>query len=129
MSIEALLDDLRDIHLPRVAEGAYEQVFAPEPFVVLAVIVVMYVGLLRWHSGRWMRAARARLKALTAENITGDAQIEDGWSSLVEFAAEVGARTQALPLPGCVFAQASQVGPAERGQVLDYLQTALGLAR
>lgn len=132
MTQENPLLELRDIHLPHAPSGSSAQMFAPEPFIVLAVLVAVAAGYSRWRQGQWRGDARTRLHELEASaSCLRDkaATDEDGWQQLVALAAEVARRTQTTPLPDCVFVPPTQAGQDERMAVFAFLKQTLETGR
>jgi hypothetical protein len=124
--------DLRDIHLPPAPSGPSGQTLAPEPFIVLAAMVVIMVVYGRWRQGRWRREARIRLRRIetSLSSLHGATGAEaDRWLELVELATEVARRTKAAALPDCVFMPPTQTGHPERKAGLNYLHRTLGAGR
>jgi hypothetical protein len=125
---DALLDNLRDIHLPPVPPGSAVQIFAPEPFLVLAVIALCVFGTWYRRKKRWLRAARTQLFRFEAAlvNVQEPASFsEDQWTCLVDLATDVARRTQAARLPDYVFWSPERAGRAEHQALLDYLRRTL----
>lgn len=124
--------ELRDIHIPSAPSGSSVQLFAPEPFFVLAAVIVLTLAHARWRRSRWRRDARRRLQELEAilsNQHDPERSHEDWWLQLVDLTTDVARRTQAGALPECVFRAPAEVGQAERTKVLGILHKALGTGR
>ena len=56
-----ILNELRDIHVPEASVTPATTVFAPEPFVVLGLLLGALAVLRWWRRTRWRRDARREL--------------------------------------------------------------------
>ena len=98
MNPSDILLELRDIHLPHIAEKAEPLAFDPRPFGVFAVLVLL-VALVRYlRRTRWRRQAQARLADILA---IGDP--DQAARALTGLLSAVPVRTRLSALPEGIF--------------------------
>lgn len=95
---QEILTELRDIHLPVVAETQTPWSLDPRPFVMLAVIVGL-VGMIRYlRATQWRREARRRLREIAI--ISDPLKAQNALTALLN---AVPARARLSQLPDSVF--------------------------
>lgn len=120
MTPEELLRDLRDIHLPEVADGGAGFEIAFEPFLFLLAALLL-LAVLAWRRARlWRRQARARLR-----RIDGAAGPREQWPQLLALARQIGRVSRAGPPPDCAYLPPEHVGPEEVAVLRRYLRDCL----
>ena len=120
MSPEEILRDLRDIHLPSSPEAALPARLAPEPFYILAA-VLLALGLVWWRRRTtWRREAAAELDAALA-----DTEQAQRWSRLTMLLRQVGRYRKSRP-PDCLFLPPERIGAAEIGVLAGHIRRLIG---
>lgn len=120
MSPEEILAEMRDIHLPGGLQSAVPARFAPEPFIVLAVVLAV-LGLVWWRRRtQWRREAAEALRAAQSEP-----DIARRWSLLSGLVARVGRHRRAPP-PDCLFLPPERIGPDETEMLAGHIRRMIG---
>ncbi len=119
MTPDELLRDLRDIHLPESPGGGGGFELAVEPFLILAIVLLL-LAVASWRRRRlWRRQVGARLRRIDR----GAAPVEQ-WLQLLELVRQTGRLSRARP-PDCVYLPMTRVGPDEIAQTRRYLRDSL----
>ena len=117
MTPDEILQDLRDIHQPPGPVSGPGPDFAPEPFLILAILLAVLVLAHVWRQGRAKRALRRRLMALSARGATTESW--HGLLALLSAAARQGpAREQ---VPEAAFRRPDAVSPADHAALRRHL--------
>lgn len=120
MTPEELLQDLRDIHLPAPPQDVARFDIAFEPFVVVALLVLIAAIIAYHRRYRWRAQARARLHEIEREPATAQ-----NWLRLVELTAAASRRSRTGPPPDCVYLPVERVGPDDVAELGQFVRTAL----
>lgn len=120
MNPSEILEELRDIHLPRIAEKSEPLEFDPRPFAVFAAIVLV-VALVRYlRRTRWQRQARARMA-----EISGIEDPDRAAEALIGLLKAVPARTRLSALPEGIFQPAGNTTPDDVEKLSAQVHTVL----
>ena len=99
MTVDELIIQLRDIHLPPDANRALDLGFAIWPLVVFGTISFTVFVLIEWHRNRWRREKRAELQRIQAS-----APSPSLWPELLSLALETSRLSgHHYPLPESAF--------------------------
>ena len=99
MTVDELIIQLRDIHLPPDANRALDLGFAIWPLVVFGTISFTVFVLIVWRRNRWRREKRAELRRIQAS-----APSSSLWPALLSLALETSRLSgHRYPLPESAF--------------------------
>lgn len=120
MTPEDVLQDLRDIQLPDAPDSGLGTGFAPEPFLVLAALL-LGIAALRWvRRTRWRRQARRRLRQIAREPDTSAR-----WSAMIELLRRLAPICGTGKLPDIVFLPPERIGEPEAAALREHLRRRL----
>ena len=120
MNPSEILRELRDIHLPQIADKGEPVTFDPRPFAVFAVLV-LGVALVRYlRATRWRRQARARMT-----EIAGIADRDQAAGALIGLLHAVPARTRLSSLPEAMFRPAGNTTSEDVEELTEQVRTVL----
>ncbi len=120
MSPSEILEELHDIHLPRIADKIEPLEFDPRPFVVFAAIVLV-VALVRYlRKTRWQRQARARMT-----KISGIKDPDRAAEALIGLLKAMPARTRLSALPEGIFQPPGNTTPDDVERLSAQVRTVL----
>lgn len=118
MTPEALIAQLRDIHLPPDAGGGWLDDFALWPFMVLGAAVLALIAVRAWRYLGHRHAARTKLN-----NILRTADPRQQWPLLLSFASQLADNSKRrTPLPNIAYHRPESVTDAERQAFVEYLR-------
>ncbi len=119
MTPDQLLEDLRDVHLPKSPAGGGGFELAIEPFLILAAVLLLLAAV-AWRRRRlWRHHVKARLR-----RIDGAAPPVEQWPQLLELVRQSARLSRARP-PDCVYLPTTRIGPDEIAQTRRYLRDSL----
>jgi hypothetical protein len=105
---QEILTELRDIHLPAVADAQTPLSLDPRPFIVLAAIVVIIAIIRHLRATQWRREAKRRLQEIAAISDTAQAQ-----SALTTLLSAIPDRARLSTLPDSVFRTQDSAKPED----------------
>ena len=120
MNPSDILQELRDIHLPQIADKGEPLAFDPRPFAVFAVLVLVVAAVRYLRQTRWRRQAQARLSEIS--KIPDPEQAAD---ALVGLLKAVPARTRLTALPKGLFRPAGNATRADVEKLSEQVRSAL----
>lgn len=112
-----ILNDLRDIHVPEVTAAPTTAMPAPEPFVVLVLLLAALAALRWWRRTRWRRDARREL-----ERITGPVPDASRWEALLSLLSRVARHRPVTEPPDQIWLPPGQVGEEDQVRLRDWLR-------
>lgn len=125
MTPDEILRELRDIHQPPGPVSGSGSDFAPEPFLILAILLAVLVLAHAWRRGRAKRALRRRLVALSARGATAES-----WQGLLALLSAAARRGPARePVPEAAFRRPDTVSSADHAALRRHLARRLGPTR
>ncbi len=111
-----ILNDLRDIHVPEVTAAPATTVLAPEPFVVLGLLLGTLAALRWWRRTRWRRDARREL-----DRIDSSVPEPSRWDALLSLLARVARHRPVTEPPDEIWLPPGQVGADGQARLRDWL--------
>ncbi len=117
---QEILTELRDIHLPVVAEAEAPLTLDPRPFVVLAIVIAVVVLIRYLRATHWRRQARRRLQEIAA--IQDPAQAQTALTSLLNAIPE---RARLSTLPDSVFRIDAKAKPQDVAALRTHVEDVL----
>ena len=113
MTVDEVIAQLRDIHLPPEADEGLGFTFSIWPLAVFATVCFAVFLVAAWRRSQWRREARAELRRIQA-----DSNPLHRWPALLSLASEISRlRAYRHPLPEAAFRSPDAV-PAEDVAVL-----------
>lgn len=117
MTLEELLAQLRDIHLPLDAQAGSQTGFAVWPIAVFVVIWLGVLALGYWRRNAWRRRARAELR-----NIAKEHDLAQRWSRLLSLAESMARIPQKkATLPDAAYRRADLITEQDAAAMSSYL--------
>ena len=121
MNNDEVLSQLRDIHLPEVADTGAGAGFAIWPFIVFGTIVCVILAIRIWNRNAWRRQARNELAAILSVD-----DPETRWARLLRFASELPERAgRRISLPRITFQRPEALDEGARSELVDFLNAEL----
>ena len=105
---QEILTELRDIHLPVVAEAQAPLTLDPRPFIVLGVIVAIVAVIRHLRATQWRREARRRLQDI--RTISDPAKAQAALTTLLNAIPD---RARLSTLPDSVFRTQDSAKPED----------------
>ena len=123
MTVDELIIQLRDIHLPPSANEGIGLGLAIWPLAVFGTISFSAFALMRWRRNRWRREKRAELRQIQA-----NAASSSLWPALLSLALETSHLSgHRYPLPKTAFQSPDTVTQEDVDSLVAHVKKVIGL--